>query len=433
MSHLSALSTLEPGLEDGRAGEQPDNAAALDRVADELERTGWATALLDSEWTLTWVSSQLRLFMGGAEDAELGVGHHFCEALQTPAWRGSITTESRERWLADSARYVAIDTVGGVERMRELVAPEDRRLLNGLEPAVPPPLWGWTIQFLQDDLPAASARCLAIRHESDGAHIGTSLLYGADLPATLMALLARGDLGMFSRMARLVEPARRSAAILFVDICSSGALSRRLPTAQYFELIQSVMTAVDEVLARHEGIVGKHVGDGATGFFLSDDLGSDSATARGAIEAAREVSRAAQHAAGALAQDGAPVAPLEVGVRVGIHWGWSLYMGQVVRGGRLEVSALGDEVNECARIEQTAAEGAVLASKALVERLEPHDADELGLDRASLRYRALGELPGAEDKAQRDAGGIAVVDLALDDVRSRTGAEQTTPEEATGD
>jgi class 3 adenylate cyclase len=68
------------------------------------------------------------------------------------------------------------------------------------------------------------------------------------------------------------------AAILFVDVCSSGTLSRRLPTARYFRLIQALMTAVDEVLARHDGVVGKHVGDGATGFFLADELGSESAT-----------------------------------------------------------------------------------------------------------------------------------------------------------
>ena len=389
-----------------------ERSALLDRVSRHLEETGWAAALVDSEWTLVWVSDQLRLFMGGARDAELGIGRHFCEALQETAWRGSITEETRRRWVGEHAPHVAHDTPGGIDRIRELVFAEDRELLEGLAPVVPPPLWGWTIDFLQDDLPAASARCLAIRHESGGELVGTSLLYGADLPATLLALLARGDSGMFSRMARLVEPARRSAAILFVDICSSGALARRLPTASYFALIQAIMTAVDEVLARHQGVVGKHVGDGATGFFLSDDLGSDSATARAAIEAAGEVARVAREAAADLAEEGVPVDPEEVAVRVGVHWGWSLFMGQVVRGGRLEVSALGDEVNECARIEESAPDGAVLASKGLVERLEPGDAGALRLDREILRYCALGDLPGATDKARRDAGGIAVVDLS---------------------
>jgi class 3 adenylate cyclase len=390
-------------------------STVLDRVADALEETGWAAAVVDAEWRVRWVSPQLRAFMGGGDDAEIGIGHHFCEALRSSRWRASITDDTRRRWLREHIPYVAHDTPGGMERVRELVADEDLPLLEGLEADPAPPLWGWTLEFVQDDLPPASARCLAIRHELGGEHAGTTLLYGADLPATLLALLARGNSDMFHRMARLTEPARRSAAILFVDVCSSGTLSRRLPTARYFSLIQAVMTAVDEVLASHEGIVGKHVGDGATGFFLSDDLGSDSATARAAIEAGRAVARAAHGAARRLAAEGLPVAPEEVDVRVGLHWGWSLFMGQVVRGSRLEVSALGDEVNECARIEQSAPDGSVLASKALIERLEPADASAVGLDRDTIRYRALGELERAGDKARRDAAGIAVADLARAD------------------
>jgi class 3 adenylate cyclase len=83
-------------------------------------------------------------------------------------------------------------------------------------------------------------------------------------------------------------------------------------------------------------------------------------------------------------------------------------MGQVVTGGRLEVTALGDEVNECARIEQSAAGGALLASKALIERLEADDAAAVGLEPAHMAYRALGDLDGADEKAVRDAGLIAV-------------------------
>ena len=406
------------------------DSPALGRVTEELEATGWAAALVDSEWRVRWVSTQLRALMGGASDAELGLGHHFCDALRYTRWGASITDETRRRWLREYASYVAYDTPGGMDRVRELVSADDLLLIDGLEPEPPPPVWGWTLDFLQDDLPPASARCLALRHEAGGEHSGTTLLYGADLPATLLAMLARGDSGMFHRMARLAEPARRSAAILFVDVCSSGTLSRRLPTARYFTLIQAVMTAVDEVLGRHEGIVGKHVGDGATGFFLSDDLGSDSATARAAIEAGRDVTRAAHGATRRLAEEGFPVEPEEVDVRVGLHWGWSLYMGQVVRGSRLEVSALGDEVNECARIEQSAPEGAVLASKALVERLEPGDAAALGLHADSVRYRALAELPGADDKARRDASGIAVADLSVEADRADQNDDTTTSGEA---
>jgi class 3 adenylate cyclase len=83
-------------------------------------------------------------------------------------------------------------------------------------------------------------------------------------------------------------------------------------------------------------------------------------------------------------------------------------MGQVVTGGRLEVTALGDEVNECARIEQTACGGALLASKSLIEHLDAGDAEAVAIVPARVAYTALGELDGADEKAMRDAGLIAV-------------------------
>ena len=86
-------------------------------------------------------------------------------------------------------------------------------------------------------------------------------------------------------------------------------------------------------------------------------------------------------------------------------------MGQVVTGGRIEVTALGDEVNEGARVQQSAKEGQVLATKGLIERLTPEDAEALGMDPDRIVYTTVAELPEATEKARRDAGGIAVVDV----------------------
>jgi class 3 adenylate cyclase len=86
-------------------------------------------------------------------------------------------------------------------------------------------------------------------------------------------------------------------------------------------------------------------------------------------------------------------------------------MGQVVTGGRLEVTALGDEVNECARIQETARDGTVLASKALIERLDPEHARRVGIDPDAVAYHTVAEMPGAPDKAVRDAGAIPVTEV----------------------
>jgi class 3 adenylate cyclase len=145
-----------------------------------------------------------------------------------------------------------------------------------------------------------------------------------------------------------------------------GKLSRRLPSSTYFDFIRAFSTASDNAIIDGGGIVGDHAGDGMTAFFVVDDFGSASRAVRAAIEVGRRLQAGITRAGSAvgLAQD-------EVRLRVGAHWGGTLYMGQVITGGRLEVTALGDEVNECARMEQTATGGALLASKALIERLDP--------------------------------------------------------------
>jgi class 3 adenylate cyclase len=88
-----------------------------------------------------------------------------------------------------------------------------------------------------------------------------------------------------------------------------------------------------------------------------------------------------------------------------------LYVGRILTAGRSEVTALGDEMNEAARIEACATGGRTLASKALIERLDRADADALELDARHTTYTPLAELPTATDKARRDAPSIAVCEV----------------------
>jgi class 3 adenylate cyclase len=98
-------------------------------------------------------------------------------------------------------------------------------------------------------------------------------------------------------------------------------------------------------------------------------------------------------------------------MRFGLHWGSTLYVGNITTAGRGEVTALGDEVNEAARIEACASGGRVLASKELIERLEPEAAASLNLDPDRITYTPLAALDTATEKARRDAPAIAVCDV----------------------
>lgn len=239
--------------------------------------------------------------------------------------------------------------------------------------------------------------------DDDGRFVGVVYLYRGILPESLMHLLGRGDPGLFERMDRVTEPARRTAAILFADLEASGVLSRHLSSRGYFDLIRGLTDLIDMSVIGHNGITGKHAGDGGSALFLTDDFeGRESGAARAAIATARAIREGS-------AQLGPP--DVEVKVNVGVHWGSTLMVGQVATSGRLEVTALGDQMNEGARIEAAATAGAILASKDLIERLEAADAEASGIDPNAIAYTTVAELAGASDKAIRDAGTIPVASI----------------------
>jgi class 3 adenylate cyclase len=296
------------------------------------------------------------------------------------------------------------------EQVASLPEPFDELVL-GLQAERQPPLWGGHFSYVFGDLPAYRVEILFFElRDETGARMGSVGITNQGIRPTLLAMLARGDEAMYERMSRLIEPARRATAILFADLQSSGELSRQLPTSKYFAIVRDLTTAFDSVVAAECGIVGKHVGDGMTAFFLTEDVGTPSGAAAAAIRTARGLQEAARVAGEQLVADGlTPTATPTF--NVGLHWGPSLYLGQLVPGGRLDVTALGDEVNECARIEESARGGKVLASKQLVELLDSTDAERLEIDLDRLSYRPLASLDDASAKALRDAATLAIAEV----------------------
>jgi class 3 adenylate cyclase len=404
----------------------------LAAVATELAPALSAVALFDAGWHLRWVSPELRKLLGEQDEGKLGYGEHIMRCWMLPAWYEALddADEQMEQW-SKQIPYIVHDTEGGRERILEgfmevleTRSPDEdawfcnktdeemATFLDHLHPQPPPPLFMESFQFKQGDLPSLGVLGISIRlYDENDEYFGNVVFYTASLPASIHALVSRGDVGMYERMARLIEPDRRAAAILFADLQESGVLSRRLPSAAYFDLICALTGAIDEVIGRHHGIVGKHAGDGVTAFFLADDAGSHSAAARCSVEAARDILIAVRDVAKSISEEGGLIEGDECVFNVGLHWGGTLYMGQLVTGGRLEVTALGDEVNEGARIQDTARDGSILASKALVERLSSEDAISLGIDRDRLLYTVLAEMPTASEKTKRDAGSLPVTTL----------------------
>ena len=382
----------------------------LRAVAESVEPTQWAAEIFDADWRMVWVSEELKAIMGCEDEDVLGYGREMLELRFDEPWLSSVEPATRQQLVEREAPYVAWDI--GADRANELLRSSGQ---GPVEPVEPPPVYTIAVRLVQPGEPTMLVQGTVVRLYDHAEFTGTLFLYGSALPARLLAFVTRGNKQMFERMAELVEPGRRTAAVLFADLQASGLLSRRLPSAAYFELVKELTTAMDRVVIRHNGIVGKHAGDGVTAFFLGDQFATASAAAAAAIESAHEIRAHVCRVADHLGERNGLYGSADCAINVGLHWGGTLYMGQVVTGGRLEVTALGDEVNEGARIQQSARDGAVLASKALIERLTVEDGRRVGVDPDEVVYTSLAELPGADVKAVRDAGTLPVTELFADE------------------
>jgi class 3 adenylate cyclase len=391
--------------------ELPEHPELRD-VALALEAAGMIGEVLDHRFRTVFISNQMIRLAGMSPDE---VKRQYGRSLLIRGMRDDsdivrVEHESGRAWFFHNAPI-----------MRRYVGPSDPDFADVFGPTAPfaaeidpverpPRAWYDRIVFPSDRRlrfqrsMLGDQNDLALRINDDaGEFLGVLVIYRTAVPEELMLRLGRGDLGLFERMDRVSEPARRPSAILFADLEASTALSRRLSSRGYFELIRDLTELIDSSVVAHTGIPGKHAGDGGSALFVvADFAASESRAARAAIETARAIRAGA-----------AELGPsdLQIKVNVGIHWGATLMVGQVSTGGRLEVTALGDQMNECARIQSAASDGAILASKDLIERLDTDDSLATDIDPDAIAYTPVAELVGVDDKAIRDAGGVPVARL----------------------
>jgi class 3 adenylate cyclase len=381
--------------------------------ASVLNDTGYWAYVLDADWRVVFVTDEFRLTYGDSGDTTcFPVGQHFYSADMIAFHRSSAGGSNRKQGWQETFRemgpYVLAAAPGGRRSVRRAVAPELADLVDELGPVDLPAVMSVRNVTLSYASTPVTFRHVYVRiDDHDGRLAGVALIAKpAAGMSQLAALAATADLDHLERM-RLVElPDRRPAAILIADLEASSPLARRLSTAQYFAFGRRLIRAADRCIIEHGGIVGRHAGDGVVAFFLAETTGSESGAARACIAAARSLRDALPDIAKRSGLDND-----DVSLRFGLHWGATLYIGRIVTGGRSEVTALGDEVNETARIEACATGHRTLASKALIERLNRTDASTLGLETAHTTYTPLADLETATEKARRDAPSIAVCEV----------------------
>jgi len=368
---------------------------------------GW---VVDTRWRSVYVTDEALLSFGGGELAPWAIGEPEFSSPWVAAARtwvsGGLTDELLRSSFTGLGPHMLADLGGDRTALAELIDPLFHDLVGGLTPAdrevglgsIDVASGGGTRR-----LPVLVCRI----RDTQGRHVGSAVIPKPSVGmSTIGAMTATGDLSHFERMQSVAEPARRPAAVLFADLEGSSQLARTLPTATYFALGRRLVRVADQCIVDAGGLVGRHVGDGMVAFFLAGSAGSESSAAASCIGATRAIRAAVDDVA---TRSGLAVE--DVVVRFGLHWGSTLYVGNITTVGRTEVTALGDEVNEAARIEACATGGRALASKTLLERLDAGDAAELGLDPNDVTYTPLADLDSATEKARRDAPSIAVCDI----------------------
>jgi class 3 adenylate cyclase len=381
--------------------------AALTVAFEALQATGFSALVWDRRFRVVGVTEEaLRILRLGDPGLEPPLGRHMFSpewvSLMTTA-QGGVTLECQRAVFRQMAPAVM---EAEPEHARAAIDDRLQDLLDGVEPAEGPPLWATRIHVNFGDRTTPLDVLVITLRDPAGEIVGGATISKPGVGGAVMAMLATGDVKLFDRMLRFLEPAPRAAAILFADLESSTQLGRRLSTHAYFALLRRLFWRADRSVVDNGGIVGNHVGDGVSAYFLTEDAGSDSEAARACIETARTLREDA-----AVAAERSRLDPSQVILRIGLHWSSSAYIGRLLTSARTEVTAMGDEVNEGARIEACASGGRTLASKVLIERLTPRDAAALGLDHDYIEYTALGELVGAPEKARRDAPMLSVAEL----------------------
>jgi class 3 adenylate cyclase len=381
--------------------------------AQVLESSGNFGYLVDDRWRVVFMTEDFRRAWASRDGGELApivIGAHFFSSEAT-----TITSKHRfgfrvpDLWRLLFERLggtVLADTPGGREGLRAEVDPLLHDLIDGLEPIQEDAIAGRSLATSPVGDSEGAYILMRIRDDA-GNHRGTQLIAKPGAGMSKLSGVAFGwDPGVLDRLEKVTRARRRPAALLFADLEGSSRLAASLPSATYFALARRLVRASDQCIVDAGGIVGRHVGDGVVAFFPVETSGSESAAVTACITAARNIRAAVVDVA---AQSG--LTTEDVVIRFGLHWGSTLYIGRISTIARTEVTALGDEVNEAARIEACATGGRILASKVMIERLDAGDARALDLDPDALTYTRLSDLTTATEKARRDAPVIAVCEI----------------------
>jgi adenylate cyclase len=161
-------------------------------------------------------------------------------------------------------------------------------------------------------------------------------------------------------------------SMLFADVRGSTALSEQMSATQFSQLINRFYVEATNAIIQEDGLVEKLAGDAVAAFWGAGIAGP---------KYVERTIHTAQNILKIMDQQNIPVG-------IGVHTGVAYFGAMGSADGLVNISAIGDEVNQAARMASKAAAGEIIISETALK--------QAGMDSGGLESRRL-ELKGIRE------------------------------------
>jgi class 3 adenylate cyclase len=182
-------------------------------------------------------------------------------------------------------------------------------------------------------------------------------LMGKYLSKQVADRIMEGDPG------QAIAGVRREVSVLFADVRGFTTYSEKHDPEQVTKSLNEYFEVMVDVIASHEGVLDKYIGDGLMVVFGAPMAQEDHA--RRAVDTALEMQAALQSLNLKRAQRGDD--PIHIGIGVNTGLAISGNLGSLKR---MEFTVIGDTVNTAARLESNAKQGQILIGRATFEKVK---------------------------------------------------------------
>lgn len=235
---------------------------------------------------------------------------------------------------------------------------------------------------------------------------------------SILTLLARRDL-VIRDLLKKRRPHLTQLAVLSADLQGSCKICAELPPEEYFELINEIWSSMESVFRRYYATHGKHVGDGMLYYFLPQPDSNYVMNALRCGIAMRETMREIDDR-WTRRKNWVNRLRLNIGIDEGQEW-----FGTYQTPTHLEVTALGDTINNSARLSEFATGGSIWVTKNVFGHVDVDerqrltfgirrqgvDGDEILVNSTFSRIGNLVESRQIPEGKYRDVAALAVTEV----------------------